>query len=541
MNPRTQWLGCLVALSVLAVYAVYRPTGRPVVPKLVVLLAVDQLRADYPERFRDQYRGGFRWLLENGAHFPNAAYRHAATVTGAGHATIATGLYPSTHGIVGNSWREAGRGSVYCVGDERYAAVGGPGDGRSPLALLSDTLGDRLKARYEGSRVYSFSRKDRSAILLGGRRADGAFWYEPDCGCLVSSSYYGSALPAWLAAYNDTRPAAAYSGKDWNKLLDDDSLYERLARPDRFPGEREDAVFPHGRPEQGFESTLPATPFADRIVLDAALAALRAGAVGAGEGPDLIALGLSATDSIGHRYGPFSQEAMDNNLRLDRELGRFIEAIEGAVGLENTVFALSADHGAVPLVEYLQATGIAAERFDAAALWRSAERAIDDCGAGPSSETVEQASGARLYWNDVVLRARNAERSEVSACLAEWLGRQRGVESVFTAERLSGADGGRTVRLFKNAFHAPRSPHIQLHFKKYFYAGGSSGTGHGSAHDYDREVPVLLAGHGIAPGRHLAGAGPEDIVPTLAVILGLQARPEPGARVLTEALVRAPR
>lgn len=154
MSPRAQWLCWLAVLAALALYVVYGHAGRSAGPRLVVLLVVDQLRADYLERFRDHYQGGFRWLLDHGAHFPNAAYRHSSTVTGAGHATVATGLHPSTHGIVSNSWREAGRGAVYCVEDERYSAVGGPGPGRSPLALLADTLGDRLKARSGGSRVY---------------------------------------------------------------------------------------------------------------------------------------------------------------------------------------------------------------------------------------------------------------------------------------------------------------------------------------------------------------------------------------------------
>jgi predicted AlkP superfamily pyrophosphatase or phosphodiesterase len=540
MSPREQWLGCLALLLVVALVTAFRPAVPVHPPKLVVLVVIDQLRADYLERFRDQYQGGFRWLLENGAHFPDAAYRHASTVTGAGHATVSTGLHPSTHGVVGNSWREAGRGAVYCVEDARYVTVGGPGDGASPLALLGETLGDMLKARHGGSRVYSFSTKNRSAILLAGREADGAFWYEPACGCFVSSSYYGDSLPSWLAEFNAARPTDAYAGKDWNKLLVEDALYERMAREDRFPGEGEDMVFPHGRPERGFEDTLAATPFSDAITLGAALAALRSGEIGANGDPDLLALGLSATDAIGHRFGPFSQEAMDNHLRLDRGLGRFIEAVDAAVGLDNALFALTADHGAVPLVEHLQTKGFGAERFDAAALWERAERAVDDCGAGPATETVEQMRGTELYWDDRALRDRGVTRAQASVCLSEWLGRQRGVESAFSEERLAAGGGLGTAKLFENAFFASRSPHVKLHLRKYFYAGGATGTGHGSAHAYDRQVPVLLAGVGIVPGRYPGGAGPEDLAPTLATILGLETRLEPDTRVLREALVREP-
>ena len=180
-------------------------------PRLVVLLVVDQLRSDYLERFRDQYEGGLQWLLEHGAVFLESAYRHSATVTAAGHATISTGMHPSSHGIVGNSWREAARGQVYSVEDASYPPIGGPGEGRSPRNLLADTLGDRLKALHSGARVYSVSTKDRSALLLAGKQADGAFWFQPECGCLVTSSYYGDALPAWVEAFNAARPAAAFT------------------------------------------------------------------------------------------------------------------------------------------------------------------------------------------------------------------------------------------------------------------------------------------------------------------------------------------
>ena len=536
MSPRSQWLAVLAVLVAVSAAALRRPVQHRAVPKLVVVIAVDQMRADFVTRFRDLYSGGFRWLLENGTHFPNAAYRHSTTFTAAGHATIATGLHPSTHGIVGNSWREAGRGSVYCVADDRYETVGGSGEGRSPLTLKADTIGDLLKDRFESSRVYSFSGKDRSAILLAGRKADGAFWYEPDCDCMVSTSYYAPAPPAWLRRFNSAGPASAYAGRDWNRLFADAGLYERLSRADEYPGERGESVFPHGRAASGFEDTLRATPFADEIALAAATAALRAGAIGDDEEPDLLALGLSATDAIGHRFGPFSQEAMDNHLRLDRALGRFIAVVARTVGLQRTTFALSADHGVVPLVEHLQAAGIDAERFDAAPLWQEAERAAADCGAGPADETVEHAGGSQLYWDDAELERRGISISRASACLSEWLEAQRGVVAAYTAEQRASPEATADGALFRNSYFEGRSPDIQLHLRENFYPGGDSGTGHGSAHLYDRAVPVILAGAGIRRGESSAESGPEDIVPTLARLLGLEVPPEPDARVLDEAV-----
>ena len=506
-------------------------------PRLVVLLVVDQLRADYLERFRDQYEGGFKWLLDHGAQFPSAAFRHSSTVTAAGHATVSTGLHPSSHGIVGNSWREAARGPVYCVEDETYLPVGGPGEGRSPRNLLAETIGDRLKARYPGARAYSVSTKDRSAILLAGKRADAALWFEPDCGCLVTSSYYADALPAWAAAVNAEGPAGAYAGREWTRLLDSEPLYRRLARSDAFEGEGDGVpnAFPHRLPAAGFEGDLARTPFSDEITIEAALAALGSGELGSDDEPDLLALGLSATDSIGHRYGPFSQEAMDNHLRLDRALGRFLEALDAAVGLERVLIALTADHGALPLVEHLRERGVEARRFSTEGLWTGARKAVDECGAGPASETVAQASGRQLYWSENALRERGANIAEASACVADWLRLQAGVEAVI----VSGRGGGPARPLFRNAHYPGRSAHVELHLRQRFYIGGATGTGHGTAHLYDRQVPVLLAGPGIAPGVYRGPAGPEDIAPTLGALLGIEMPLEHDTRVLREILEEA--
>ena len=542
MSRALGWWASAALLAAIGAGAALAPRTAAEPPRLAVVLVVDQLRADYLERFRAHYQGGLDWLLRHGAHFPDASYRHSATFTAAGHATIATGLHPARHGVVGNSWREPGRGSVYCVEDDRFAPVGGGSDGMSPLALRADALGDRLKARRPDAKVYAVSTKNRSAILLAGKRADGAFWFEPSCGCLVSSSYYGDALPAWLAGYNAGRPAAAYAGKPWNRLLDDAREYERLSRRDRFPTEADgvDTVFPHERPAEGFERTLAATPFSDEITLGAATAALRSGELGTDGATDLLLIGLSATDSVGHRYGPFSQEAMDNHLRLDRALGRFLDEVDSAVGLERVVFALSADHGAIPLVEHLRASGVRAERSRSGALWAGSSDVLAGCGGGPAGETVDSASGTRLYWNEQALRAREVDLDTASECVAEWLRRREGVAAVLTSGRLSKPGGGPLETLFENAYFAGRSPHVQVHRREHYYEGGAFGTGHGSAHAYDRDVPVLLAGAGIAPGTHEGAAGPEDIAPTLGVVLGVEMPVEPDARILREALRRRP-
>ena len=272
--------------------------------------------------------------------------------------------------------------------------------------------------------------------------------------------------------------------------------------------------------------------------MDAALAAVRSGELGADAAPDLLAIGLSATDAIGHRYGPFSQEAMDNHLRLDRRLGQFLTALDEEVGLERVAIGLTADHGALPLVEHLAANGVDGLRLSTEEFWNAARPGIESCGSGGMAEIVDSAGGRNLYWNEAGLSARGVSRLDASRCVAELLRSQPVVEEVWTAEQLA-AGGGRGVAvLFENSYFASRSPHLQVQFRPHVYPGGSTGTGHGTAHEYDRRVPVLLAGSGILPGRYHDVAGPEDVAPTLGVVLGLDMSLERDTRVLREALLR---
>ena len=76
-------------------------------PRLVLFLSVDQMRYDYLTRFAPLYRGGFKTLLERGAIFPNAFYRHGNTETGPGHSVLLSGRSGWHSGIVANQWFDA--------------------------------------------------------------------------------------------------------------------------------------------------------------------------------------------------------------------------------------------------------------------------------------------------------------------------------------------------------------------------------------------------------------------------------------------------
>src|SRR4051812_29435533 len=209
-----------------AVQAAAPPLAPP--PRLVLVLSVDQMRFDYLTRFGPLFHGGFRTLLDRGAIYSNAHQNYAFSETGPGHSVILSGRYPSHSGIVANDWYDPlTRGMVNVVDDPVQRAVGGEGRAASPANMIGFTLGDALKKASPESHVVAVSLKDRAAILMGGRRADGAFWYESAHGGFVTSTYYMAAAPPWLLAWNARHYPDRYFGKTWTRLLPDEAVYLR--------------------------------------------------------------------------------------------------------------------------------------------------------------------------------------------------------------------------------------------------------------------------------------------------------------------------
>ena len=200
-----------------------RPRPRPAAgarPRLVVAIAVDQLRADYMDRFRPFFGpSGFNLFLQRGASFASARYEHATTSTCPGHAVMLTGSYGTVNGIIANDWYDAvaGKEDVLRGGYHRPTDRVDLG-GRSPRNLKDATVGDLLKISTGGrSKVVTVSAKDRSAIMMGGHLADAAYWMEDTL--FVTSTYYRQEMPAWAREFNGAGKVSSYFGKEWERLL----------------------------------------------------------------------------------------------------------------------------------------------------------------------------------------------------------------------------------------------------------------------------------------------------------------------------------
>lgn len=515
-------------------------------PRLAVVITVDQMRADYLDRFRPYFdAGGFQRWLEAGAVYPDCHYRHAVTKTAPGHATILSGVHADVHGIIGNEWldrRTFVQGNA--VEDPASPLVGLPPRrgrhlnpaaaakaGRSPRNFLATTVGDWLKLRYGAqARVIGVADKDRSAILPAGRKPDGAYWTEE--GVFVTSSWYRSELPEWVRAFNARRNAALYYGKTWDRLLARE-IYDRVQGPDAAAGEEGTAELPptfpkkvagRGGPQGGtFWTAFERTPWANDLIAEMALAAVEAEGLGQDEVPDLLAIGFSQPDAAGHAYGPDSHEIMDTYVRLDRTIATVFAALDAQVGAGRWVAVLTADHGVAPLPERIQAERGAGAAGRISGLDQQVTAALDrEFGELPDPLYWILRDNSSYHINARALAHKQLPLERVAAAVRAALVRQPAVAAAYTRSQLeSQGPLDEWGEMTRRSYHPERSADV-LFIERPFFLSRSAGTNHGTPHDYDTHVPLVWYGAGVKPGVHPGRVGVDDLAPTLAGLLGIE-------------------
>ncbi len=545
----------LPRLVVLGLLALPLQAEEKPVPRLAVVIAVDQMRADYLVKFRPYFgAGGFKRLLEGGADFQNCHYQHAVTKTAPGHATILSGVNANIHGIIANEWVDR---TTFMQGNsvedvdsplvglpprvDRYAnATLAAKAGRSPRNFLGTTVGDRLKARYgAAAKVFGVADKDRSAILLAGPKADGAYWTEE--GIFVTSTYYRPALPAWVQEFNARRNAAEYAGRTWDRLREKE-LYDHVQGPDAAEGEEGDTRLPKRllSPDgplgsASFYGDFDRTPWNNDLVADMARRTLEAEQLGQDDIPDLLTVGFSQPDAVGHAYGPDSHEVMDSYLRLDRTLAQFLAFLDARVGAGRWVLVLTADHGVAPLPERLWAEKgeDAAGRIKGRELDAQVKSALDDA-FGPLPDplfwAVRDNSGYHL--NPRALAAKNLPPDRGAAVVQAALQGHPQIATAYTRTQLTGAAPLDAIgEMTRRSYYPARSADV-LFVERPFFLIRVLGTTHGSPYDYDTHVPQVWFGAGVKPGVHSEGVAVEDLAPTLAWLLGVELPPEAKGRRL---------
>lgn len=489
-------------------------------PRLMVMLVVDQLIPEQLERYGEHYSGGLRRLLDEGHRFDNAAHDHGVTETAAGHATISTGVYPKTHGIVANDWYEfdaAGEARlVYAVADSLSPIVGIPErSGRSPRNLERGGMADWVLGADSGAHVVSVSKKDRAAVTMAARAPGHVYWLDAEEGRYVTSTWYRQALPGWVEDFNREARTRFLSDSVWYSTIPA-GLEQVVPRGDPAPYEADGihTTFPHrfedeedGSSPSDFNEWIAERPMVDVATIELAMTAVRELGMGDDDIVDYLGVSLSQVDYVGHRYGPLSVEQFDTLLRLDRLLGEFFAFLDGEIGSGGWVLGFSSDHGVQPVPEYLLELGqpggrVGGRDFRAAAqLVRDALPDAAGATSGPEQERVAEV----LEELDFV------------------------ADAVTDAELAGPPSADSLIRLQQNSYFAGRMPgplhrygvhlEIRLTHGTVEYTGG--GTNHGSPYWHDRHVPLIFLGAGVQPGRSDLRVHTVDVAPTLAALAGI--------------------
>lgn len=497
-------------------------------PPLVVLLVVDQMRADYVDRFRSDWTGGLARLLTDGAHFTNAAYPYLGTYTCAGHATISTGAFPEVHGVFQNTWFDRARARIIpCTDDDLGKAVTYSGTGTDrdgPGRLRLQTFSDAMRTRRSAT-VVSLSLKARSAIMLAGHGGTAIWMTEAGDGWQTSTRYAMQVNPV-VKAYIDGHPFRADYGAVWDRLLPPARYGEPDAEDTEDPPDGWTNTFPHrlvgktNGPDERFFDLWQHSPFADAYLARMAAGLTEQMRLGRRGATDVLAVSFSSPDLIGHQFGPLSQEIRDTYARLDRALGELLDRLDTSVGRGRYVVALTADHGVQEIPEQLTRRGSSGGRLTGAKIAELIERTIVGVlGRG--------AYVARVNTNDVYFRPgvydRLRRHPSALEAVTKTLTQVEGIDRVLRSESVRGQTTSQdaVVRAAALGYAPGRSGDLIIITKPgwMFTAGG---TTHGSAHPDDQRVPIIFSGPDFKPGTYADVATPADIAPTLAYLAGIE-------------------
>jgi len=504
-----------------------KPTDRP---KLIVAISVDQFSGDLFAEYRQTYRGGLR-RLSTGVVFPRGYQSHAATETCPGHSTILTGSRPARTGIIANNWYNFTTArtdkKVYCAEDESQPGTDSDHYSVSPLHLRVPTLGGRMKAADPGSRVVSVAGKDRAAVMMGGPGIDATWWLTPG----GYTSFAGvNTSPLVTAINRDLLAELGHAGE-----------------PMPVPQQCADKMFPvkvgenisvgegrFARDAKDF-SAFRASPAQDRFTLRLAASLIEEMQLGQRMSTDVISIGLSANDYVGHRYGTAGPEMCIQQFALDDALGKFFARLDKD-GIDYLVM-LTADHGGHDLPERHRMNAVPMEQRASPGLLPAALSDAVAAKTGLKGPLLfGEGVGGDLYMSPTL---QPVQRDLVERETLAILKKDPQVEIVFTKAEIgaepapSGPPESWTLlQEARASFDPERSGDFLVLLKPRVMSiaipSQNYTATHGSPWDTDRRVPILFWRKNIRAMEQPLGVETVDILPTLAAFVGL---PVPAAEI----------
>ena len=478
-------------------------------PRILVSIVVDQMKYEYVDRFWEHFsETGFKKLANDGVFCRNVHYNYIPTYTGPGHASIFTGTTPSVHGIIGNNWYSRKDFSpIYCSGDWKSQTVclckkphekTNPGNGQmSPELLLCNTIGDQLKLKDSISKVFGVSIKDRGAILSTGSLADGAYWLN-DESKWITSSFYREKIPEWMIDFHENHTVSSYlsgfwKGKTFNYDLNKKHLEKGPTYIRSIP--------------KGNDYTYD---FSKELIINENL--------GLDNHTDLLVICFSATDYVGHKYGPDSEEVKSTYQNLDKNISDLISFLNDKIGQDKYVLSLTSDHGAATSGQELEKNRLKGGVFISQNMFKELNEYLEVTFGIP--DLIARYSNMQFYVDFQKIDSLGISFNEVFLQSKTWLLKQDPIDNVYSINTLGiSLNSIKTQRLI-NGIYPKRSGDIFITLNPgYISWYNKSGTTHGSHYNYDAHVPLFFYGMNIKSKQIFRNIKITDIAPTYSIIL----------------------
>jgi hypothetical protein len=503
----------------------------PEKPRLVIGIVVEQLKFDQLEKYKDKLGdNGIKKLINEGTYFKNASCEYMLTQSAPAHATIATGTEPSFHGITSDNWYLPLRNElIYCTRDIDVNPVGGSFESglNSPVNLQASTFSDELEmATNRQSKVYGIGMKDNSAILSTGHSADGVFWFDNTSGTWMTSTYYSNSLPGWVMDFNAMGYQETYLNGEWKLYKPLEYYADCLPDSNKFEaGFNAQNYFPYDLKKLRSKSNVSSrndfallreTPFANTLTTGLAIQLLEKEKLGKDDVTDYLSICYSATDNIGHRFGPSSVEMEDAILRLDDEIKNLLAYVNDSIGKKNVLIYFTAAHGISEIPAVLESHRIPAGYFkqnQALQLLRSYLNAVYGDG-----NWVKGYSERQIYLNRTLIEDARIPLEDVQKKVARFLVQFSGVAAAYPYSAFEANDfGNGNLKRIINNFNSQRSGDVIVTLNPgWIENDGDYITNHNSPYEYDSHVPLIWYGWSVNRSTVSRKVNMTDIAATLS-------------------------
>jgi len=514
------------------------------IPRLVVVLSVDQMRTDYLSRFWNKFQsGGFKRLVNEGAVCSNAQLDLHVQKISTGTATLFTGVYPATHGIVSDIWYDRlKKKEINCIADDYFITVGSDSkEGeRSAAKLLTPTIGDLIKINtLNKSKVFSVAMNDVSAVLSAGHAANGVYWFDSQNGNMISSSYYVDIFPEWVRQFNQNGYAKTYTQREWTTLLPIKSYEESLG--DDYILEKgyynKWNTFPYNlkkiKENAGSYKFLKTTPFGNTIIKDFALNLIKAENLGIGEFPDFLSVTFTSMDYENNSFGPASVEMEDTYLRLDQDIASILDYLDKSFGKGNVLVVLTSTCSSTYPVDYMK------EEFNMPVGTFSPESAVAllksflniTYGQG---DWIDVVGDQQLYFNRELLEKKNVSVEDIQTKTANFINQFEGVKIALPSTSIAQGDYTKgQLAVIANSYNFKRSGDVLYLLE----------DGWQPVYKYQRilyndnsNIPFIIYGNSVKHTQIRKKILGEDMVPTILEILHMPVPDHCSGSILEEIL-----